>query len=81
MDFIDDLDVSTIANILINMAINISNMDDFNDADDYEDTISNITVSLEKLRNEEDPLYLLLEMIAADKEELVDFYLKTIGVD
>lgn len=81
MDFIDDLDVSAIANILVNMAVNISNMDDLNDADDYEDTISTITVSLEKLRNEEDPLYVLLELIAGDNEELVDSYLKMVGFD
>lgn len=54
MDFIDDLDVSTIANILVNMGIDISNLDDITDADDYEDTISTITASLEKLRSEED---------------------------
>ena len=81
MDFIDDLDVSAIANILVNMAVNISNMDDLNDADDYEDTISTITVSLEKLRNEEDPLYVLLELIAGDNEEFVDSYLKMVGFD
>ena len=57
MDFIDDLDVSIIANILVNMGIDISNLNDITDADDYEDTISTITASLEKLRNEEDPLY------------------------
>lgn len=76
MDFIDDLDVSIIANILVNMGIDISNLNDITDADDYEDTISTITASLEKLRNEEDPLYVLLELIAGDNEELVDFYLK-----
>lgn len=73
MDFIDDLDVSIIANILVNMGIDISNLNDITDADDYEDTISTITASLEKLRNEEDPLYVLLELIAGDNEELVDF--------
>ena len=76
MDFIDDLDVSIIANILVNMGIDISNLNDITDADDYEDTISTITASLEKLRNEEDPLYVLLELIAGDNEELVDFYFK-----
>ena len=74
MDFIDDLDVSIIANILVNMGIDISNLNDITDADDYEDTISTITASLEKLRNEEDPLYVLLELIAGDNEELVDFF-------
>ena len=64
MDFIDDLDVSIIANILVNMGIDISNLNDITDADDYEDTISTITASLEKLRNEEDPLYVLLELIS-----------------
>ena len=73
MDFIDDLDVSIIANILVNMGIDISNLNDITDADDYEDTISTITASLEKLRNEEDPL------IAGDNEELVDFYFKMVG--
>ena len=43
MDFIDDLDVSIIANILVNMGIDISNLHDITDADDYEDTISTIT--------------------------------------
>ena len=62
MDFIDDLDVSIIANILVNMGIDISNLNDITDADDYEDTISTITASLEKLRNEEDLLYVLLEL-------------------
>ena len=38
-----------------------------------------ITASLEKLRNEEDPLYVLLELIAGDNEELVDFYFKMVG--
>ena len=66
MDFIDDLDVSIIANILVNMGIDISNLND-------------ITASLEKLRNEEDPLYVLLELIAGDNEELVDFYFKMVG--
>lgn len=47
MDFIDDLDVSIIANILVNMGIDISNLNDITDADDYEDTISTITASLE----------------------------------
>ena len=75
MDFIDDLDVSIIANILVNMGIDISNLNDITDADDYEDTISTITASLEKLRNEEDPLY----VIAGDNEELVDFYFKMVG--
>ena len=70
MDFIDDLDVSIIANILVNMGIDISNLNDITDADDYEDTISTITASLEKLRNEEDPLYVLLELIAGDNEDL-----------
>ncbi len=79
MDFIDDLDVSIIANILVNMGIDISNLDDITDADEYEDTISTIAASLEKLRSEEDPLYRLLEMIAEDNEELVDFYLKMVG--
>ena len=69
MDFIDDLDVSIIANILVNMGIDISNLNDITDADDYEDTISTITASLEKLRNEE----------AGDNEELVDFYFKMVG--
>ena len=73
MDFIDDLDVSIIANILVNMGIDISNLNDITDADDYEDTISTITASLEKLRNEEDPLYVLLELIAGDNEEWLDF--------
>ena len=41
--------------------------------------ISTITASLEKLRNEEDPLYVLLELIAGDNEELVDFYFKMVG--
>ena len=77
MDFIDDLDVSIIANILVNMGIDISNLNDI--TDDYEDTISTITASLEKLRNEEDPLYVLLELIAGDNEELVDFYFKMVG--
>ena len=80
MDFIDDLDVSIIANILVNMGIDISNLNDITDADDYEDTISTITASLEKLRNEEDPLYVLLELIAGDNEELVDFYFKMVGL-
>ena len=75
MDFIDDLDVSIIANILVNMGIDISNLNDITDADDYEDTISTITASLEKLRNEE----VLLELIAGDNEELVDFYFKMVG--
>lgn len=79
MDFIDDMDVSIIANILVNMGIDISNLNDITDADDYEDTISTITASLEKLRNEEDPLYVLLELIAGDNEELVDFYFKMVG--
>ena len=82
MDFIDDLDVSIIANILRNcifVVIGISNLNDITDADDYEDTISTITASLEKLRNEEDPLYVLLELIAGDNEELVDFYFKMVG--
>lgn len=79
MDFIDDLDVSIIANILVNMGIDISNLDDITDADEYEDTIYTIAASLEKLRSEEDPLYRLLEMIAEDNEELVDFYLKMVG--
>ena len=35
MDFIDDLDVSIIANILVNMGIDISNLNDITDADDY----------------------------------------------
>ena len=56
-----------------------SNLNDITDADDYEDTISTITASLEKLRNEEDPLYVLLELIAGDNEELVDFYFKMVG--
>ena len=34
MDFIDDLDVSIIANILVNMGIDISNLNDITDADD-----------------------------------------------
>ena len=42
MDFIDDLDVSIIANILVNMGIDISNLNDITDADDYEDTISTL---------------------------------------
>lgn len=37
MDFIDDLDVSIIANILVNMGIDISNLNDITVADDYED--------------------------------------------
>lgn len=49
MDFIDDLDVSIIANILVNMGIDISNLNDITDADDYEDTISTITASLGKI--------------------------------
>ena len=49
MDFIDDQDLSIIANILVNMGIDISNLNDITDADDYEDTISTITASLEKL--------------------------------
>ena len=49
MDFIDDLDVSIIANILVNMGIDISNLNDITDADDYEDTISTITASLAKI--------------------------------
>ena len=36
MDFIDDLDVSIIANILVNMGIDISNLNDITDADDCE---------------------------------------------
>ena len=73
MDFIDDLDVSIIANILVNMGIDISNLNDITDADDYEDTISTITASLEKLRNEEDPLYVLLELIAGANLKWLDF--------
>ena len=48
MDFIDDLDVSIIANILVNMGIDISNLNDITDADDYEDTMKNWWISILK---------------------------------
>lgn len=72
--FSGDLELTTIANVLVNMS---ADMDFMDYEDDFGNVISAITVELEKLHNAKSPLCQVLETIASSNIELLDSFVST----